>query len=82
MENPIRRLRRQLNLSRCDLAAAAGENYNYFSQMERGEVRLSQRVRDALAELGVDVDAFVREHEKFWADRRKAIIKRARSRNS
>jgi len=81
MESPIRRIRRQLDLTRRDFAAAAVENYNYVLQMERGEVRLSQRVCDALAALGVDVDLFVAEHDAFRADRRKAIIKRARKRN-
>jgi len=82
MENPIRRIRRQLNLSRAAFAAAAGETYNYVLQMERGEVRLSQRVRDGLAALGVkDIAAFVAEHDAYRTDQRNAIIKRARTQN-
>lgn len=51
----LRCMRIYLGLSQIDLAACLGVGRRYVSQMERGAVGVSQRVRDCVAFLGAAV---------------------------
>jgi transcriptional regulator with XRE-family HTH domain len=68
-ENPVKRVRDELGLSRHDIAVMAGCGIVYVYQLERGSLtRVPESICKVLAGLGVDAVALGREYAAWRAE--------------
>jgi len=75
-ENPVKRVRDELGLSRHDIAVMAGCGIVYVYQLERGSLtRVPESICKVLAGLAVDVDR-LQDDYKAWrmAEGRRVFI--------
>ncbi len=80
-EAPLRRIRRELDLSQTDLATLCQISSHSVTLAEQGGTqRLPGKILGVLADLGYDPDALAAEHEKFMADRREQLLKQVKAR--
>jgi transcriptional regulator with XRE-family HTH domain len=73
--NPVRKLRLELNLTRAQLAVAAGVNYADVRAAEVGLVQTPHRRIVALAErFGIPASAFIAEHRTYMRSLGASIV--------
>jgi transcriptional regulator with XRE-family HTH domain len=73
MQSPFVKLRQQKGLSQGQFTLLLRCSKALLSDLERGLVEMSPRIKQALSDLGVDVDRFEEEHKAFVEHRREEL---------
>ena len=76
-KSPMRRIREKLQLTQAQFAAAAGVSKGHMSEVESGVTALSERIKDFLEELSIDVEAVERENNLYRRYKRRQYIEAA-----
>ena len=80
-EAPLRRIRRELQLSQSDLATLCEISSHTITVIEQGGAqRISAKILSVLEELGFDPAALAEEHRQFMASRREQLLKQVKAR--
>ena len=80
-ESPLRRIRRELDLTHADLAMICEIAARTIGAVERGSSPdIPQKILTGLVELGYDPDQVAGEHRAFLQARRAELLARAKAR--
>jgi len=69
-QSPIRQIRERLRLTQAQFAAAAGVSKGHMSEVETGIAGLSEKIKEFLRELFIDVEKVEKEHNAYMDHRR------------
>jgi len=72
-QNPITALRRQLGMSRADLALVTGLSYQTLRNAEQGYTQHINHICDAFADAGFDGDILARDYVDWRTDRTRTL---------
>ena len=69
-ESPTRQIRKKLQLTQTQFAAVAGVSKGYMSEVETGIAPLSEKIKDFLKELFIDVETIEKRHNSYMKYKR------------
>ncbi len=69
--SPIRQIRERLQLTQAQFAAVAGVSNGHMSEVETGVASLSDKIKEFLMDLYIDVETVVEKHNVYVEFRRR-----------
>jgi len=81
MESPIKELRKNLEYTQRELAAAAGESQGHISDVEKGLIPLDRKIIDFLELVGIDSAETNQRQKDYMEYIKSGLIERAKSRS-
>ena len=69
--SPVKQIREKLQLTQAQFAAAAGVSGGYMSEVETGVASLSDRFKEFLRELYIDVETVEEKHNIYMEFKRR-----------
>ena len=69
-KSPIRQMREKLQLTQTQFAAVTGVSKGHMSEVETGIAPLSEKIKEFLRELSIDVEKVEKEHNVYMEYRR------------
>ena len=76
MKNPIKEIRKDLEISRNDFATALGVGYDSLYKVEKGIVKKPfKSILEGLVELGYDDEKILKKYKTYYEEKRKKILK-------
>jgi len=64
-ESPVKHIREQLQITQTHFASIAGVSKGYMSEVEAGIAALSEKMKEFLKELFIDVETVEKKHEFY-----------------
>ena len=71
MRSPIKQIREKLQLTQAQFAAGAGVSSGHMSEVETGVAPLSDKIKEFLRELFIDVEMVEEKHNVYMEFKRR-----------
>lgn len=65
MKSPIKQMRKRLKMTQADFAEAVGVSRGHMCEVDSGIAPLSEKIKDFLKDIFVDIEAVEKEHNAY-----------------